>query len=56
MIWTSHGVHTHPPPPPTRYPVELLKDILGLNQCMDTISLTPDLLEFAIPSIIRIFY
>lgn len=27
IIWTSHGIHTHLPPPPTRAPPELVEEL-----------------------------
>lgn len=30
LIWTSHGVHRHPPPPPSSTPKELIKGLVQL--------------------------
>lgn len=30
ILFTSHGVHTHPPPPPNKQPAEMLNDILDI--------------------------
>lgn len=30
IIWTSHGIHSHPPPPPSRTPTELVNGLLQL--------------------------
>jgi hypothetical protein len=39
-LFSSHGVHTHPPPPPHKTPQELKEEITGLIQRMKDPSLT----------------
>lgn len=34
MLFTSHGKHTHPPPPPTKPPQEILQEIQDLVRAM----------------------
>ncbi|KAF1978953.1 hypothetical protein BU23DRAFT_191377 [Bimuria novae-zelandiae CBS 107.79] len=39
-IFTSHGIHTHPPPPPTRTPEALTQDIVSLIRRVNDPSMT----------------
>jgi hypothetical protein len=39
-IFTSHGIHTHPPPPPTRTPEALTQDIVSLIRRVKDPSMT----------------
>ncbi|OCK85458.1 hypothetical protein K432DRAFT_33984 [Lepidopterella palustris CBS 459.81] len=40
IIFTSHGVHSHPPPPPTKTPEQLLTSLLGVIRSISDPSLT----------------
>jgi hypothetical protein len=40
IIFTSHGVHKHPPPPPTKAPEHILRGIKDLILQMQDPSLT----------------
>ncbi len=39
-LFTSHGVHIHPPPPPHKTPEAVTKEIVALIQRMNDPSLT----------------
>ncbi|OAF57839.1 hypothetical protein VC83_05497 [Pseudogymnoascus destructans] len=40
IIWTSHGVHCHPPPPPSRTPQQLVDSLLTVIKKINDPSLT----------------
>jgi hypothetical protein len=40
VLFVSFGVHTHPPPPPTKTPRQIQQDIIALIQQQDTATLT----------------
>jgi hypothetical protein len=40
IIWVSSGLHSHPPPPPSRTPDQYLKEILQVIQRIQDPSLT----------------
>lgn len=40
IIWTSHGEHLHPPPPPSRTPTELVNGLIQTIQRIQDPSLT----------------
>ncbi|KFY25698.1 hypothetical protein V491_01634, partial [Pseudogymnoascus sp. VKM F-3775] len=40
IIWTSHGVHCHPPPPPSRTPQQLVNSLLTVIKKINDPSLT----------------
>jgi hypothetical protein len=40
IIWTSHGIHTHPPPPGTRTPKEYIQGLIRIIQRINDPALT----------------
>lgn len=40
ILFTSHGVHKHPPPPPSKIPERILQGVKGVIQQMHDPSLT----------------